>query len=481
MTVRAEIASSPAVPRRSAASPGLPPRGGVRLRALVLIRWAAVAGQLFTAAVVQWGLGFGLPVLRGRRHDRALGAAQPHRQPRPAGIGAHRRPRGHDLPRLRHPAARRAALSHRRSAQSLRAAAAGAGRHRRHHPVAQQQRRAVAADDRQHRRAGGLSSAAAVARAAARTAGHLPGRRLGGPHADDTPDHALWLAAGRGGAADGRCAGGGAGSSRPRAAAVGAGRAGCRRGARTRLAALDHRRRRQGDVARDRARRSAARGCRVAVGRIRALPFDPGAPLRRSGRRRVRRLYARAAAGADRGGGAELRSRHCRHRLRVGSGRRRRPDDGADPGAQPGDHAGYRQYRAERRFLRAARGPDRHALDDRMVGGRGDRRRPGLLRGDARRTGHALHFDPAGPGGPHGSRRLHRQDASGAYRGQRDLRKSHRCRAVALPSPCAGQTPSSRLHSGRCRRSCHEPGRRSRPPRIARDRRRDVRTRIGRC
>lgn len=43
--------------------PGLPPRGGVRLRALVLIRWAAVAGQLFTAAVVHWVLGFSLPVL----------------------------------------------------------------------------------------------------------------------------------------------------------------------------------------------------------------------------------------------------------------------------------------------------------------------------------------------------------------------------------------------------------------------------------
>jgi two-component system sensor histidine kinase RegB len=47
----------------AAASPALPPRGGVRLRALVLIRWAAVAGQLFTAAVVHWGLGFTLPLL----------------------------------------------------------------------------------------------------------------------------------------------------------------------------------------------------------------------------------------------------------------------------------------------------------------------------------------------------------------------------------------------------------------------------------
>lgn len=46
-----------------AVSPGLPLRGGVRLRALVLIRWAAVSGQVFTAAVVHLGLGFSLPVL----------------------------------------------------------------------------------------------------------------------------------------------------------------------------------------------------------------------------------------------------------------------------------------------------------------------------------------------------------------------------------------------------------------------------------
>ncbi|MGE0151816.1 MAG: ActS/PrrB/RegB family redox-sensitive histidine kinase [Reyranellaceae bacterium] len=36
---------------------------GVRLRALVIIRWAAVAGQLLTVGTVQWALGYGLPVL----------------------------------------------------------------------------------------------------------------------------------------------------------------------------------------------------------------------------------------------------------------------------------------------------------------------------------------------------------------------------------------------------------------------------------
>ena len=45
------------------ARPSLPPRGGVRLRALVLIRWAAVTGQAFTAIVVHWGLGFTFPML----------------------------------------------------------------------------------------------------------------------------------------------------------------------------------------------------------------------------------------------------------------------------------------------------------------------------------------------------------------------------------------------------------------------------------
>jgi two-component system sensor histidine kinase RegB len=65
MAARAEIASSSASGSAPPGppSPSLPLRGGVRLRALVLIRWAAVAGQLFTVAVVHWGLGFTLPIL----------------------------------------------------------------------------------------------------------------------------------------------------------------------------------------------------------------------------------------------------------------------------------------------------------------------------------------------------------------------------------------------------------------------------------
>jgi len=34
----------------------------VRLRALVMIRWAAVAGQLFTVVIVHWGMGYQLPI-----------------------------------------------------------------------------------------------------------------------------------------------------------------------------------------------------------------------------------------------------------------------------------------------------------------------------------------------------------------------------------------------------------------------------------
>jgi two-component system sensor histidine kinase RegB len=64
MARRAELSSSPAeVAPLATASPGLPPRGGVRLRTLVLIRWGAVTGQVFTAATVHWGLGFTIPLL----------------------------------------------------------------------------------------------------------------------------------------------------------------------------------------------------------------------------------------------------------------------------------------------------------------------------------------------------------------------------------------------------------------------------------
>jgi two-component system sensor histidine kinase RegB len=66
MAARVGITSSSAAPGFAAlttTSPSLPLRGGVRLRALVLIRWAAVTGQVFTAAVVHWGLGFTLPLL----------------------------------------------------------------------------------------------------------------------------------------------------------------------------------------------------------------------------------------------------------------------------------------------------------------------------------------------------------------------------------------------------------------------------------
>ena len=153
MTVRAEIASPPPIPRRWPVRPGLPPRGGVRLRTLVLIRWAAVAGQLFTAAVVHWGLGFGLPVLPvgGTIALSALlnltvsigRPASARIDDREATIFL-----AFDILQL-------AVLLYLTGGlhQSVLAAAAGAGRHRRHHPVAGEQHRAVAAHHRQHRAA----------------------------------------------------------------------------------------------------------------------------------------------------------------------------------------------------------------------------------------------------------------------------------------------------------------------------------------
>ena len=118
----------------------------------------------------------------------------------------------------------------------------------------------------------------------------------------------------------------------------------------------------------------------------------------------------------------QYRARRHRHQLHVRAGRRGRADDGADPGAQPGDHAGHRQHRAERRVVRPPRGRDQDALDGGMVGGRGLRRRARFLAGAARRAGHALHLDAPGRGRPHGIGCVHRQDAIGTNRGHRDFR-----------------------------------------------------------
>ncbi|HZQ00062.1 MAG TPA: ActS/PrrB/RegB family redox-sensitive histidine kinase [Reyranella sp.] len=63
MAARDELAQSASTSVTAAASPRLPARGGVRLRTLVLIRWAAVAGQAITAALVHYGLNFTIPLL----------------------------------------------------------------------------------------------------------------------------------------------------------------------------------------------------------------------------------------------------------------------------------------------------------------------------------------------------------------------------------------------------------------------------------
>ena len=73
---------------------------------------------------------------------------------------------------------------------------------------------------------------------------------------------------------------------------------------------------------------------------------------------------------------------------------------------------------------------------------------PGFSQALLDELGHALHLDPPGRGRPHGIGRFHRQDAIGTHRRLRELRQSQR-RPAARRCPCAGQIPSSRLHSGK--------------------------------
>ena len=203
MTVRAEISSSPAAPGpgNAGAASGLPTRAGVRLRALVLIRWAAVAGQLFTAAVVHWGLRFGLPVLAvGGTIALSALLNLTVSLGRPASARIDDREAtiflAFDILQLAVLLYLTGGLINPFSLLLLAPVAW------RHHPVAHQQRRAVAAHYHQHRPARPVPSALAVARPAAGAAGDLPGRRLGRPHPHHAAGDALWLAAGRGAAPD---------------------------------------------------------------------------------------------------------------------------------------------------------------------------------------------------------------------------------------------------------------------------------------
>ena len=153
----------------------------------------------------------------------------------------------------------------------------------------------------------------------------------------------------------------------------------------------------------------------------------------------------------------------------VRAGRRGRADDGADPGAQPGDHAGHRQHRAERRVVRPPRGRDQP-----RAGRRNGRRSRSRTTGPASRE--AL-LDELGT--PFISTRQGEEGhmGLGVFIAKTLLERTGatvtfgnraRERPAARRCPCAGQTRSSRLHSGRCRRSSHEPGHRRQPPRVAR-------------
>ena len=472
MAARAEIASSPApaavtpgaalaaAQRRAPARAGADPLG--RRRGPALHRRRRPLGPGLHPA----GAG-------GGRRDRAVGPAQSRGQPRPAGLGAHRRSRGDGLPRLRHPAARRAALSHRRPGQSLRAAAAGAGRDRRHHPVARQQHRPVAAHHRQHRAAGDLPSAAAVARSAARPAGHLSGGRVGGPHAHHPADHALWLAAGRGGAPDGRCAGS---RRRRRSPASSA----CRRWVRWPPQPRTNSARRS-RPSRWSPRRCCARSsptircarmssclsaesdrCRAILAR---LSVDPAGDVSDAYMLvPLPALIEAAAQNYKREGIAIIFEAGP-----IGEGapatapiQVRSPEIMQGIGNIVQNAVSF----ARREVLIATRWTTEWSEVEVSDDG------PGFSAGAAGRTGHTLHFDAPGRGRTHGIGRFHRQDATGTHRRHGHLRQPPGRRRRG-GCPCAGQIPSSRLHSGRCRRSGHEPGHRRQPPRVARHCRRD--------
>jgi two-component system, sensor histidine kinase RegB len=276
MTVRAEIASSPAAPgsSKSAAKPGLPPRGTVRLRALVLIRWAAVAGQFFTAAVAHWGLGFGLPVL-AVGGTIALSAllnltvslgrpASARIDDREAAIFL-----AFDILQLAVLLYLTGGLTNPFSLLLLAPVVIGATI---------------------------LSLASNIALSLLTIASiavlglfhqplpwrgpppELPEIYQAGVWAGLTLTTLLITLYGWRLAEE----------ARQMAAALAAAHVGARRpgrcgGARTRLAALDHRRHCQGNATRDRVRRSLARGCRIVVRRVRALSLDSRAPLDRPG------------------------------------------------------------------------------------------------------------------------------------------------------------------------------------------------------
>ena len=307
MAARAEIASSPAP---AAVTPGaaLPLRSGVRLRALVLIRWAAVAGQLFTAAVVHWGLGFTLPVL-------AVGGAIALSAllnltvslGRPASARIDDREAtvflAFDILQLAvllyltgglvnpfvllllAPVAIGATILSLASniALSLLTIASIALLGIFHQPLPW---RGPPPDLPEIYRAGvwaGLTLTTLLIT--------LYGWRL----AEEARQMADALAAAQAALA-----------REQRLSALGALAAAAAHELGSPL--VDHRGDHQGDAARGRARRSAARGCRAAGRRVRSLPRHPGAPVGRSGGRRVRRLHPGAAAGADRGRGAELQA-----------------------------------------------------------------------------------------------------------------------------------------------------------------------------
>ena len=169
----------------------------------MLIRWAAVAGQLFTAAVVHWGLGFNLPVLAvggAIALSALLNLAVSLGRPASARIDDREATifLAFDILQLAVLLYLTGGLTNPFSLLLLAPVAIGATILSLASNIALSLLTIISIAS-----ARPVPSAAAVARCAARVSGDLPGGRLGGPHAHDPADHPVWLATGGGSAADG--------------------------------------------------------------------------------------------------------------------------------------------------------------------------------------------------------------------------------------------------------------------------------------
>ena len=233
------------------------PAGGCGSRRSIRLRWLAVSGQ--TAAILVVGALVRLPaaVRRLLRADLALRLAQSRPADRLSRLAPPRPELGDAAPRLRPPAARRAALSDRRAGEPVRHPAARAGDGLRHDAAARQDVPARRDDARRGDRARLHPRAAAlVPGRGLRRAAPLCRRRLGGARLRARLHGVLCLPRRGGGAPARRRARRDRAGAAARAASLGARRPRRRGGARARHAARHDRARRQ---------RAGAASCRRTI------------------------------------------------------------------------------------------------------------------------------------------------------------------------------------------------------------------------